>query len=376
MHDIDIVSIASVVPEQAVLSSEIIKEANGNISPEVRTMFDAMAIHQRYSVVEDYPRYLSGKKQRALIQDINELAVDSIHRCINATDKALNIGLFITITNTAMRPLPCMAYEVIAKINPTILPREVSVINMQNQGCSTLVKAIEIAQSFLATNLGKQALITVAETHTAMSAPTLKRKSIGFKEIRELANEQKRQEETLNLNNLINSYLFGDGAVSLLLQSNENENKFECFHLTNCSCKDTEILHMDEGGSYKPFYDGFPQYYLSKIVPARGLFYSKCLLEKLCKNCSQDDYINDIDLFLIHTGSKKIIDGVRRAFNLESDSEKVSHSYSIINNFGNLSSCSIGFMLDEAINKGKEKGTILLVSFGVGFSGSIAKWHL
>ncbi|WP_094092238.1 3-oxoacyl-[acyl-carrier-protein] synthase III C-terminal domain-containing protein [Legionella clemsonensis] len=374
MKAVDILSIASVVPEQSVSSHEIIHEANGHLSDEVHNMLGSMFINQRYAVVDDYPRYLAGKKPRKLVEDINELAVKSIYKCVDSINKALDICLFITVTNTALRPLPCMAYEVIAKVNPAVLPRDVSVINMQNQGCSSMVKAIEIAQSFLIANPGKQALITIAEAHTAMVPPTLTQKTIGFNEIKAMPEGEEKETAQLKINNLINSYLFGDGAVSMLLQSSEEEQNFKCCHLTNQSYKDTEILHMDEGGSYKPLYNGFPQYFLSKVVPARGLFYSKCLFEKLCSS-SKDNDINDIDFFLIHTGSKKIIDGIRNAFCLE-ENEKVSHSYSVIKNFGNLSSCSIGFMLDEALNRDKKTGNFLLISFGVGFSGSIAKWQL
>lgn len=58
---------------------------------------------------------------------------------------------------------------------------------------------------------------------------------------------------------------------------------------------------------------------------------------------------------------------------LEDQLEKIAVSYFILKNYGNLSSCSIGFMLDTLINKKKVNGTILLISFGVGFSGSFAK---
>ncbi|WP_255305219.1 hypothetical protein [Legionella jamestowniensis] len=109
MKAVDILSIASVVPEQSVSSQEIIREANGNLSPEIHNMLDSMFINQRYAVVDDYPRYLTGKKPRKLIEDINELAVKSIHKCVDAANKTLDICLFITVTNTALRPLPCMA---------------------------------------------------------------------------------------------------------------------------------------------------------------------------------------------------------------------------------------------------------------------------
>jgi len=48
---------------------------------------------------------------------------------------------------------------------------------------------------------------------------------------------------------------------------------------------------------------------------------------------------------LIHTGSKKILDGVCSQLHLDSDSTKVEKSYDVLENYGNLSSASTGFML-------------------------------
>ena len=70
---------------------------------------------------------------------------------------------------------------------------------------------------------------------------------------------------------------------------------------------------------------------------------------------------------MIHTGSKKILDGVCSQLHLAKDSMKVQGSYEVLKNYGNLSSASTGFMLAE---KHHWKGPAIIVGFGVGFTAS------
>ena len=74
-----------------------------------------------------------------------------------------------------------------------------------------------------------------------------------------------------------------------------------------------------------------------------------------------------VDDCLIHTGSKKILDGVCSQLHLEKDSTKVQGSYEVLKHYGNLSSASTGFMLAE---KDDWTGPTIVVGFGVGFTAS------
>ncbi|KTD66290.1 3-oxoacyl-[acyl-carrier-protein] synthase III C-terminal domain-containing protein [Legionella spiritensis] len=374
MAAVNIMSIASEVPDQRVLSEDIINAMEGKVSNGVADMMKNMDIRQRYSVVEDYSRYLSGKKERKLISNVNQLAVKSIHKCVNAVKEKLDISLFIAITNTALRPLPCMAYEIMSMIDETIIPRNTNVINMQNQGCSTMVKALEIAQNYLKLDENKQVMITIAETHTAMCPAILGNNVLSYAEIDELVNLDDKKEALLELNKLINGYLFGDGAITILLSNNNSKSTFICEHVTNLSPGDTDILYMNEGGSLIPSYSGFPHYYLSKSVPLRGIIYSKYLLKQILAGMPQEEFVKNLDLVFIHTGSKKIIDCILRALKFGGHEEKSAISYSVLEQYGNLSACSLAFMLEKAINDNQKLGKVLLASFGVGFSGSMASW--
>jgi 3-oxoacyl-[acyl-carrier-protein] synthase-3 len=77
--------------------------------------------------------------------------------------------------------------------------------------------------------------------------------------------------------------------------------------------------------------------------------------------------LTEVDDCLIHTGSKKILDGVCSQLDLEPASAKVNGSYKVLEHYGNLSSASTGFMLAE---KNEWLGPTMVVGFGVGFTAS------
>lgn len=195
MGSIEILSVASTVPEQHVASKDILNQASKKVSPQALEMLEQMDIENRYSIIENYPEYLCGKCERKIMIGVNDLVINSINKCVARFGHDLNIGLLIAVTNTAERPLPCMAYEILSKTEDNLLPHDINIINMQNQGCSALIKAFELASYFLQANPDKQVVVCVGEAHTAMVSPTLSGEKIfSFREIKEFHDnrDQKR----------------------------------------------------------------------------------------------------------------------------------------------------------------------------------------
>jgi len=103
-------------------------------------------------------------------------------------------------------------------------------------------------------------------------------------------------------------------------------------------------------------------------VPARGAHYAVATVNDVLHNPNSPvSDMSQIDDCLIHTGSKKILDGVCSQLHLDTDSTKVEKSYDVLENYGNLSSASTGFML---ANKKEWAGPAMVVGFGVGFTAS------
>jgi len=127
------------------------------------------------------------------------------------------------------------------------------------------------------------------------------------------------------------------------------------------------LLTMTSNSSH-PLLKGRPQYFMRPSVPARGAHYAVSTVKSVLEH--PDSPVSDLDQVdncLIHTGSKKILDGVCSQLDLDTDSEKVHGSYEVLKRYGNLSSASTGFMLAE---KNGWRGPAMVVGFGVGFTAS------
>jgi 3-oxoacyl-[acyl-carrier-protein] synthase-3 len=254
-----------------------------------------------------------------------------------------------------------------------LLSRSIRNVSMQAQGCSVLLKSIEVAQWYLAANPGKLAIVLMSEAHTPYVAPLLRNEYYGFREILRLRKEQKLdpeqfEQQRLDTTFVIQSMLFGDGAVALILGSEEGKPAFgPISHLTNDEPNDMDLLTMVRRSSH-PLLGGRPQYFMKPSVPSRGAHYAVTTVKNVLSHpespVSDMDGISDC---LIHTGSKKILDGVCSQLDLTPNSSRVHNSYKVLEKYGNLSSASTGFMLAE---KKDWCGPTIVVGFGVGFTAS------
>jgi 3-oxoacyl-[acyl-carrier-protein] synthase-3 len=230
-----------------------------------------------------------------------------------------------------------------------------------------------VAQWYLCSNPDKMALVLMSEAHTPYITPLLRDEYSGYREIAHqrknlgLDDEQvasRRLDTTL----VVQAMLFGDGAVALLIGRGEGVASFgPISHLTNDAPEDVNLLTM-EGGSLRPCVNGRPQYFMQPRVPARGAHYAvKTVRDVLAHPRSPVASLDDVQGCLIHTGSRKILDGVCTQLEMPHDSPKVRTSYETLRRYGNLSSASTGFMLAE---EGARRGFGLVVGFGVGFTAS------
>src|SRR5438067_10732111 len=68
---------------------------------------------------------------------------------------------------------------------------------MQSQGCSVMLKSVEVAQWYLAANPGKMAVVLMSEAHTPFVAPLVRDEYYGF---REIARMRKKDRKSTRLN--------------------------------------------------------------------------------------------------------------------------------------------------------------------------------
>jgi len=369
---INLLSAATSTPKHLFKTTDLVSSMMHKLSPELINTISTLGVNQRYSALENYPDFLCGKPKNAT-SSTTELGVKATKRCIQewGGDPG-RIGLLVAATNTPDQMLPCLASEVMGKTHG-LLSRNLRTVSMQAQGCSVLLKSIEVAQWYLAANPEKLAIVLMAESHTPYVAPLLRDEYLGFREILRLRKEQKLdpeqfEQQRLDTTFVIQSMLFGDGAVALLVGTEEGKPAFgPISHLTNDDPRDMNLLTMVSNSSH-PFLKGRPQYFMQPSVPSRGAHYAVTTVKNvLCHPDSPVSDLEQVDDCLIHTGSKKILDGVCSQLELCPDSLKVHGSYKVLQQYGNLSSASTGFMLAE---KNAWKGPAMVVGFGVGFTAS------
>ena len=370
---ISMISASTATPQNRISTTELVASMMHKLSPELIKTICTLGVENRYSAMENYADFLSGAPMNPT-SSTTDMGVNATRKCIEEWGgDPSQIGLLIAATNTPDQMLPCLASEVMGRTHG-LLPRSLSTVSMQSQGCSVMLKAVEVAQWYLAANPGKLAVVLMSEAHTPFVAPLLQSEYYGFREIArmrkhnqidDVAFEQQRIETTL----AIQSMLFGDGAVALLLGTDQpGKPTFgPISHLTNDNPDDVNLLSMVSSSTH-PSLSGKPQYFMRPAVPARGAHYAVTTVNDVLDNpMSPVSDLSQVDDCLIHTGSKKILDGVCSQLHLDTDSTKVHKSYDVLENYGNLSSASTGFML---AGKNEWAGPAMVVGFGVGFTAS------
>jgi predicted naringenin-chalcone synthase len=80
----------------------------------------------------------------------------------------------------------------------------------------------------------------------------------------------------------------------------------------------------------------------------------------------------DVDTWAVHPGGKSIIDQVQRTLGLSDDQVRTSRA--VLRRYGNMSSATILFVLEEILKRpaGKERERVCAVAFGPGLTVEMA----
>jgi alkylresorcinol/alkylpyrone synthase len=165
----------------------------------------------------------------------------------------------------------------------------------------------------------------------------------------------------------VSTALFGDGAAGLLLRNTRNGARGGPRILASGEwCWDNTEHIM--GWDIKD--DGFG-IVLSPELPS---LMKKALAPAL------DDFLDrnglafgDFNGFLFHPGGRKLLETMEEVLGLTRD--QLRHSWEVLRRYGNMSSATALFVLEQAIQRG-ERGPHLLAAFGPGFSAYFAAVEL
>jgi len=275
-----------------------------------------------FNIDEDFLRRKIGVISRAVKekeQKASDLCVEAFNHLKNKKEVRTDvIGLCVVVTQNPDYQLPHTAAIVQGKLN---LPNTCAAFDI-SLGCSGYVYGLAVASSFMEKFEIKNGLLFTSDPYS------------------EIIDESDKN----------TSLLFGDAATVTLLTDQPKWIIRDAVFETDG--KQYEALVVKDG---RLFMNGRAVFnYVLTRVPNQ----IQSLLEK--NNLSKED----IDLFVLHPGSKYMLDMLR--LRLKLPEEKVPIDFS---EYGNTVSSSIPIVLEKFLNK-KGIKRILLSGFGVGLSAA------
>ncbi len=223
------------------------------------------------------------------------------------------------------------------------LPNSISFLDLMGMGCGAAIPNLEAAAGMLVRN-GKGPVLSVAvEVCSATIYPS--------------------HEPELVVSNSI----FGDGAAAVVLDSvpdNYTDGLARIVDFTSGLFPQYReyLRYRTEGGRLRNC--------LSKRVPVIG---AQTATEVSSRLLSQHGLSrSDIDWWAVHPGGTVVLDQIAKKLELSEDS--LRFSYNVFENYGNMSSPSVLFVLRDILDNGRplpgQKG--ILLAFGAGFSAFAA----
>jgi predicted naringenin-chalcone synthase len=353
-----ILSIGTAVPEYGTKQSAILDfmhEAyhDSNASRKLTALFHNSGINNRYSVVPDFNNSKSGrsffngnqsaptveKRLNVYKEEAVSLAIEAIQNSLlklNTTIPYFDITHLITVTCTGIYA-PGLDTELIEKLN---LPEDTFHTSINFMGCNAAFPALKLGDMIARTDENAKVMIVCVELCTLHFQPKD------------------------NSDNLLSNTLFGDGAAAVVVVSDKGAKQS---HHEGISINGFYSLLLNKGKdlmrwnitpvNFEMVLDaGIPAFIgdeVNNIVFKAG--------KKLNIRPSA------IDKWAIHPGGKKILDTIKKQLQL--NDKDLQHSYKILEEYGNMSSPTILFVLNEIMQvEHKPNETIFSIGFGPGLS--------
>ncbi|MEA5140421.1 type III polyketide synthase [Arcicella rigui] len=348
-----ITSIATAVPDNCFPQMQIAEfmadalQMDDYDQRRLKALYRSTKIAQRYSVLSDYgklpeaytfyPNTADLEPFPSVSQRMTAYKKYALPLCLKAIAKLSNtenITHIITVSCTGMYA-PGIDIEIIAALQ---LNTHIQRTAINFMGCYGAFNGLKMADTICKADAQAKVLLVCVELCT-----------LHF---------QKKMDEDFLLSNA----LFADGAAAVLVEAQANENT-KALALKSFFCD----LYFEgkQDMAWQVGDLGFEMTltsYIPKLVKA-GI---KALIDKLLQNAGLNAH--EISLYAMHPGGKAILEAIEKA--LEISEEENKYAYSVLKNYGNMSSCTVLFVLEEILKDSKnQKGqNILSCAFGPGLT--------
>jgi alkylresorcinol/alkylpyrone synthase len=163
--------------------------------------------------------------------------------------------------------------------------------------------------------------------------------------------------------NFIGSSLFSDGIAACIIKGDNHTGDRRATYQASSSKLYYDSLEV-MGWDFKD--TGFKVLF-SKDIPT---FINEHVKEDIDRFLAgQGLNISDIKNFIFHPGGKKVLDAYTDALGVEGDF--LQKTRSVMNNYGNMSSVTVLYVLEKFMNEGFEDGYGLMMAMGPGFSSEM-----
>lgn len=332
-----IISIATAVPAYQHQQSSIFNFANAihsssdDESRKLKFLYGHSGISTRYSTLPDYSCVINDrefysrekdlepfpdleKRMDWFQQNATSLSVNAINDCIKGKIENNDITHLITVSCTGMSA-PGLDLEIMQEMN---LPQDIFRTSVNFMGCYAAVHALRLADAICKNEPGANVVIVCTELCT-----------LHF-----------QKEKTID--NITSTLLFADGSAAVLMQHDDSKEK----GLSLKSFFSNVAFNGKKDMSWRLSSKGFLMT-LSGYVPELVKEDFDTLVSKALDKAGVKK--EAIDYWCMHPGGKKILEAISQSLQLKNDDLK--YSYEVLNDYGNMSSPTILFVLKKILDE-------------------------
>lgn len=376
--DVGIIGIEYDYPKNEYTTNQLFDIFGNKISEKVKKNIRQLGVEKRH-FVKPIEHYLHDFEKSFPTEDgheepISDLAAKVGKKCIEKLGlKNDEISCVIGVSENNDYLSPGLSSILIRKIG---LSNFTPHFNLQGMACSSFPKVLELGKNLVHSD-SDNVLVIISGCNSGWYLPHLK-DNMTIRNPSEIdKNQYDRRTQIRKWVSTMFSFLFGDGVVAFVLSKNSRGKsaiKFENFtHAVNFDKYDYRRACVQLRGQYSNHLYEYELTAGSQVVDTALNYSKKVLMKSLNMDINNFDenaakkYMATKNKVMIHTGSMKILDAFKKLYDLK-DSQ-INESYDTLQNYGNLTGCSIPTVMRKGFVENSEigaKGLLIGITMGFG----------
>ncbi|PYV74847.1 MAG: hypothetical protein DMG97_07700 [Acidobacteria bacterium] len=319
--------------------------AAGYESERIRKIFLNSDIEYRHFYFGDTPNLLenSDQQNQRYLSGAVKIGCRAILNCLESAGRTLQDLDFLAVCTCTGYTCPDVGSRLIAHMG---FRKNVQRASITGLGCAGALPTLQRATDFVRANPGRLALVLAVE----------------------ICSSCYYVDNTLET--VIGNAICADGAAAFLLSANEQTNSacpqiidFETFLDT----EQIEAVGLQHRNGKLRIVLG------TSVQRLAGPMIEKALQQLLRRHgLSQPD----VRFWVVHPGGRKVIDNVQKHFGMTDDQLRFSRA--VLRNYGNMSSPTVMFVLDEVVRNGDPRpgdwGVMIALGPGMAAEVALLKW--